>query len=198
MIGHRGCPSLPRLRESPKCLLTARSVSTCKRTGLSLAWRSSHQRRRPRRCWKGREGVVSRRRATTGALGPEHQRRRGRRPLPQCPAERASRRRQRAQCSSSSEAAPAPRSGATRAFGGVSGHASQSAEFTRKQSRGAVGGVDQGTLEDVSTDGRAAPGPCTQAGLSTKRVGLDRTQTVRANVALVNSRTRPRSPGSRA
>ena len=51
---HTGCPPLPRLRESPKCLLTARSAATCNRTGLSLAWRSSHQRGRPRLCWKGR------------------------------------------------------------------------------------------------------------------------------------------------
>ena len=35
---------------------------------------------------------------------------------------------------------------------------------------GAGGGCRHGTLEDVSTDGRATPGPCTQAELSINRV----------------------------
>jgi hypothetical protein len=32
-------------------LLASRFTPTCKRTGLSLVWRSSHRRLRPRRCW---------------------------------------------------------------------------------------------------------------------------------------------------
>ena len=42
------------------CLLPGRSAATCKRTWLSLAWRSSHPRRRPPRCCSGRAGGVTR------------------------------------------------------------------------------------------------------------------------------------------
>jgi hypothetical protein len=41
------CPSL---RESPRCLLAARSAATCKHTWLSLAWRNGHRGRRQARC----------------------------------------------------------------------------------------------------------------------------------------------------
>jgi hypothetical protein len=52
VIGQTGCPPLPRLRESPVCLLPAWFATTCKRTSLSLAWASSHpRRRRPRVRW---------------------------------------------------------------------------------------------------------------------------------------------------
>jgi hypothetical protein len=53
---------MPRLRVSPVCLLPAKSAAICKRTWLSLAWPSSHRRRRLRRCWSGRIWEVSRRR----------------------------------------------------------------------------------------------------------------------------------------
>ena len=36
-------PALPRLRESSRCLLAARSAAACKRTSLSLPWPSSHR-----------------------------------------------------------------------------------------------------------------------------------------------------------
>ena len=41
------------------CLLAVRSAATCKRAWLSLAWRSSHRPRHPRRCWMGRAAIVS-------------------------------------------------------------------------------------------------------------------------------------------
>ena len=41
------------------CLRAGQSAATSKRTGLSLSWRSSHQRPYPSRCWKGRQPGIS-------------------------------------------------------------------------------------------------------------------------------------------
>jgi hypothetical protein len=41
------------------CLQAGQSAATSKRTGLSLSWRSSHQRPYPSRCWKGRQPGIS-------------------------------------------------------------------------------------------------------------------------------------------
>ena len=54
VIGHGGCPPLPRLQESLKCLLAARSAAPCNHTWLSLARRSSHRGRRTGRYRDGR------------------------------------------------------------------------------------------------------------------------------------------------
>ena len=42
-------PSFSAVAGAPKCLLAARSAVTCNSVWLSLAWRSSRRRRRPRR-----------------------------------------------------------------------------------------------------------------------------------------------------
>jgi hypothetical protein len=72
-LGHRGIvdrrpsgalavsadgPALPRLQEPPLCLLAARPPRACKHAWLSYAWASSHTRRRPPRCWAGRQAQL--------------------------------------------------------------------------------------------------------------------------------------------
>ena len=73
LAGSADGPALARLRASSMCLLAARSDVTCKRTGLSLAWRSSHPRRRRPRFRSGRRALVS----SSGAR-PLHRRGRAR------------------------------------------------------------------------------------------------------------------------
>ena len=65
LTGHRGCPRLPRLRESSRCLPAARSAATGKHTSLSVPWPSSHRAPTPALLLQRRVAVACA--ATVGA-----------------------------------------------------------------------------------------------------------------------------------